>query len=285
MKFHDPCIRADSPLTSRDDSNESLLQDVERVETKDVQTVEQEAKKAVEELPPPITVPQTNSPSPLPAAPPTTSTLPPPDVAQPTSPLGVPLAPAVSPAQLLPARHLDLHPAMQPLFPHEYPRGYPATGFPPPPYPVDDMYGETVNIVRPGYVSPTNFMPTTTPYWTRPPEFHTQQSVYEVENEHGIRPEEVRSMNIVRELFNRIGKQVLKEEVPPYIAGPMPSVPGGPDRERSIGMWQIAMLLLWFALRQICLLSVQQFLEDDCGTVCTETFSLVSLTVWFSLDL
>ena len=138
---------------------------------------------------------------------------------------------------------------MQPLFPHEYPRGYPATGFPVPPYPVDDMYGETVNIVRPGYVSPTNFMHT--PYWTRPPEFNTQQSVYEVENEHEIRPEEVRSMNIVRELFNRIGKQVLKEEHPPYIPGPMPSVSGGPDRERSIGMWQIAMSLLWFVLRQL----------------------------------
>ena len=114
---------------------------------------------------------------------------------------------------------------------------------------MDDMYGETVNIVRPGYVSPTNFMHT--PYWTRPPEFNTQQSVYEVENEHEIRPEEVRSMNIVRELFNRIGKQVLKEEHPPYIPGPMPSVSGGPDRERSIGMWQIAMSLLWFVLSQL----------------------------------
>ena len=217
--------------------------DVEPPNPMEIQPTEQVPTKEVEDLPLPITLPQSSSPSPVPSTPPVTHTQPPrPVVMHHASPPDVPLA-SVSPAQLFQGRvrgHLDLHHAIPPLFPREYPRGYPATGgFSPLSYPVDDMYGETVNVIHPGYVSPTGY--TTTPYWTRPPEIDTQVSVLEVENEHGMRDEEVRSMNIVRELFNKIGNQVSKEELPSYIAGPIPNASGGPERERSIGMGMIAM--------------------------------------------
>ena len=251
----------DSPLSNISESNVEPAPPFKPPKPKDVQPPDQEPKKEVEELPPPITVPRPSSPPspstpPQPPAPPITPTQPPQGTVHRAPSPVTPPAP-VPPAQLLPRPvpgNLDPHQAMQPLFPHEYPRGYPATGFPPLPYQVDDMYGETVNIVHPGYVSPTGY--TTTPYWTRPPEIDTQESVYEVENEHGIRDEEFRSMNIVRELFNRIGKEVSKEELPSYIVGPMASVPGGPDRERSIGMWLTSMLVLWLAARHLFLCSI-----------------------------
>ena len=200
---------------------------------------ELEAQKEADDLPPPITLPRQGSPAQSPTSPP------PPASAQPPQNVEHPVptprrggnAPLATPTQLLagPFRGRIGPGLMQPLFHNEYPQGYPAAGYPLLAYPVDDMYGETVHVVHghPGYVSPTGY--TTTPYWTRPPDIDTEEAVYEVENEHGIRDEEFRSMNIVRELFNRIGRQVSKEELPSYIIGRPPSVPGNQAKERSIG--------------------------------------------------
>lgn len=226
----------DSPLISRGDVEPTPA--AATVVQMEFHEPELEPQKEADDLPPPITIPRQNSPAQSPVDPPAVSAQPPQNVLHPVpTPRRGGDVPNVTPTQLLPGPFRGhIGPGlMQPLFHNEYPQGYPAVGFPTLAYPVDDMYGETVHMVHghPGYVSPTGY--TTTPYWTRPPEIDTQESVYEVENEHGIRDEEFRSMNIVRELFNRIGKQVSKEELPSYIVGHPPSVPGSLVKERPIG--------------------------------------------------
>jgi serine/threonine protein kinase len=77
-----------------------------------------------------------------------------------------------------------------------------------------DVYGRTA--FRPGYISPT------TPYWTQAPQFETHVSVYTDHEEmaqEGVREEEYRSMNIVRQLYEKIGNQVSGDDVEPNLFG------------------------------------------------------------------